>query len=139
MQVSSANSLTWLQSTAASASPMGQASSADGQDGSDETFDAIPNSPALSGLQSPSQMFSSASLNTLISAQTEQDPTGAAQGQASETSAAHHHHRHGGAGAAEALDQTAAQTSSAAASGTDAVSSTAASAETQLAQLLTTI
>ena len=132
MQVSSANSLTWLQSTAASASPMGPASSADGQDGSDATFDAIPNSPALSGLQSPSQIFSSASLNTLISAQTDQDSTG---GPASMTGVARHHHHPGGGGAAEAVEQAA----SSAAGDPAAASSTDAGAETQLAQLLMTV
>ena len=136
MQVSSANSLTWLQSTAASASPMGPASSADGQDGSDATFDAIPNSLALSGLQSPSQMFSSASLNTLISAQTDQDSTG---GPASTTGVARHHHHHGGRGAAEALEQTTTQAASSAAGDPAAASSTDAGAETQLAQLLMTV
>ncbi len=157
MQVSSTNSLTWLQSAsgaAASAAASSSASSAGGQDPIDASgAEGASPSTLLASLQSPSQQFSAGGLSALISAQLDQSATlatqdpaisdpsdatqsgggqgGGAQGLAASGMHQHHHRRGGGLGhiQPQSLDSSSSSTAAATSSTSDA--------ETGMAQLLT--
>ena len=156
MQVSSTNSLTWLQSASAAASHSTSAGSTDGQDLLDASG-AEGSSPSslIASLQSPSQQFSADSLSALISAQLDQSAAGGAtssetgstqtsaigRGDADsdddaqiqpQAGAVHHHHHHGGERPVPTSTEPSTQTSAADASS----SSLAAGAATSVAQLL---
>ncbi len=152
MQVSSTNSLTWLQSAsgaAASAAASSSASPAGGQDSLDASgAEGASPSSLLASLQSPSQQFSAGGLSALISAQLDQSATQASadQGDATElggatrgsgsqgvvASGAHlYHHRQGGGPGRvqlQALDGSSTPTA--------VETSSTSDAETNMAQLL---
>ena len=156
MQVSSANSLTWLQSASAATSQSDPAGSTDGQDMLDASgAEGASPSSLMASLQSPSQQFSAGGLSALISAQLDQstagatasvtDPTSsdaiqtsATSGDASQAeppsgSVRHHHHHGGGA----ATDPGATQPSTTPSTADASASPSTADAETEMAQLLT--
>ncbi len=153
MQVSNANSLTWLQSASAAASQSDPAGSTGGQDLLDASG-AEGSSPSslMASLQSPSQQFSAGGLSALISAQLDQSTQGASATDPSQSTAtqsatsssdatqaepssgaAHHHHHHGGA----ASDPSLTQASTASSTADTSASSSTSDAETEMAQLLT--
>ena len=145
MQVSSTNSLTWLQSAGAAAGASAPAGSTDGQDMLDASG-AEGSSPSslMASLQSPSQQFSAGSLSALISAQLDQSTQGASSSDATSggasqaqlpSGAVHHHHHHG---RGEAPDPSTAEPSSASTSMADAAASSSTSDATiEMTQLLT--
>jgi hypothetical protein len=146
MQVSAQNSLTWLQTTPAAVAAADQVSSAYGQvSPSDNASGAESGSSAISALQSPGQMFSSSSLDSLLSAQTD---TGSSDSTGSSTAAAppahHHHHHHGGGGVdAATSSQDASSTSDATSTTSTATATTSASsdasAQADIEQVLTNV
>ena len=144
MQVSSASSLTWLQSAGAAAGRTSPAASADAQDSLDASgAEGASLSLMMASLQSPSQLFSADGLSALISAQLGQSSTDPTSNDPSASSSAHHYHHHrGGGGAVEpstsqSPDSTPAASPASASAVSAPVSASAADVETEMSQLLT--
>jgi hypothetical protein len=140
MQVSNTSNNLWLQYQQ-SITQTDQTTQANSAGGQTSTGDATSGGQAgglasllTSTIQSPSSLFSSGNLSTLISAQANTqagdigdgtDPTQA--GSTSGTGSAHHHHHHGGGEAPSSTDSSTASTTSGATATTTAAASTGAS------------
>jgi hypothetical protein len=147
MQVSTQNSLTWLQTTSAAAAATDQISSAYGQiSPGDDASGAESGQSALAAQQSPAQMFAPASLDTLVSSQSATDATGATPTSPQQPATLYiqrHHHHPGMQPLTSTQDSDASTTTSGLSSATGAATNLSAatdgadtSAETNLSQLV---